>query len=1154
MGDTDEDFSGITPSYAPRLAISYSTPLSTTNNLVGGLIPPPAYSNTSTPYYAPIGSGGGGGGAVDSVSAGSGLVVSPTTGAVVVSMPNVGTAGAVSNPASITTDAQGRVSAITSLGYTPVNPTALSAYAPLSGATFTGAVSGIAPTVDANLTTKLYVDNAIAGGGSGVYLPLAGGTMTGDINMSGQELTFVSKISNATGDLDLSGDDVNIRQLSAGTEELPNVLNITSAGATAIASGGAITCSAVGAVNLTSGLSTTIYSTAGSVEIGGPINHITIESNGTTVSGVSDLIASGEISGQSLDISAGALVGGGLQASTLGATNGITATGNVNLSGATSVSVPTPTLAGQATTKAYVDAKASTTPSPFISQVNSFTFTSPSSYNILDTDCVGGAIFLINTGSQLGGCPVILPASSQILPVGTTVIVQCLTTNTVLVNISEAVGGGAFRNNNIYAGGSLQCVVSSVGGPTSTPPYQLTWTCGKTFNSVSLDGTETGQGVVGPVVFEDGFGNIQCADIATALLSAVAPYNFISVEDPIQTRVLGVRSEDGSAPALIAMALSESAVAPEILEMTYNPLANDKLEVNKGMILSGGLDMSGGGGNYNIENALNIYASDTIEGQTLQAIDYVQGSANVVVKTIDPVFTNNEIAKLAYPDATAQNAVITAQGALALNDPPNGGLPAGIYINGVQQTFGGSDWSTYPATQALDMATFDIDNAGTINGINVDITGSLSAATGFVNAENVVGTVSVSGGAITSGSSVSASTTITSGGDITSTVGDINATAGNISATSGTVFGGTITALGGGLRSGGGLNLNPFGVGNTNITNAGSITATGAITGGSISAGSGTISTTGDITGATLTTTGAIKSSGTLQLSGNVISNASNNTTITGLNGITMAGTTPAITGVNSIAISNSNNTTPFTIANSGDNPHIICSSTGSSVFPVEINLVNGATVLAYGNQGTDPRGAFFFFNGRDAIRLPTSTNRLQLTYSPYSPTLATSGAGGAFVAGTGAFVSGVPKVLGTETITLSSANLPIIAGGLGTQCYIGLNGFINTCVLSGAGGGGGGSHYDVAISATYTRTRGGTTIGPFALYGCSYPVSILSGPFYSPLNGTTYNEAVVGERTTFTHGDIITITVLGLYVGGSPPSITTPASGLACVFSPFFF
>ena len=167
------------------------------------------------------------------------------------------------------------------------------------------------------------------------------------------------------------------------------------------------------------------------------------------------------------------------------------------------------------------------------------------------------------------------------------------------------------------------------------------------------------------------------------------------------------------------------------------------------------------------------------------------------------------------------------------------------------------------------------------------------------------------------------------------------------------------------------------------------------------------------------------------------------------------------------------------------------------------------------------------------------------MNYSPYAPTLARSAAAGAWVAGTGAFVSGVPKLLGTETITLSNLNFPIIPGGFGTQYHLGLNGTINTCVLNGA--------HIFQITATYTRTRSGTTIGPYALYGCSYPIESRSdGAFYSPINGTTYNEAVVGERITFTHGDVLAVQIYATYVGGSPPSITTPATGLSAVFSPF--
>jgi hypothetical protein len=783
MDDIDEDFSGITPSYVPRTAYSAPEILFVTNTLVGGLIPPPAYANTSTPYYAPLGSGGGGGGAVDSVSAGAGLVVSPTTGAVIVSMPNVGDSGVTANPASIATDAQGRVTSVISLGYTPVNPTELSAYAPLAGATFTGAVSGIAPTVDANLTTKLYVDNAVAGGGSGVYLPLAGGTMTGNINMSGNELTFVSKVSNATGDLDLSGNDVNIRQLDAGTEELPNVLNITSAGATAIASGGAITCSAVGAVNLTSGLSTTIFSTAGTVQLGGPINNITIASDGQTVTGVKSLTASATITGNAVTAT-GVLTGASVTSTGTVTAGGITSTGAVNLTGSSSVTVPTPTLDTQATTKLYVDSTASTTPSPFIKNVNNIVFTTPTILQILDTACVGGTIFLVTTGPVTGGAYELqLPASSQLLPVGTTVILQNVATGGAEFVVSEALGGGAFRNNNIYRGGSLQCVVSNVAGAGAPIPYSLTWTNGKTFNSISLSGTDALEPVVGPVVFQSGTANIQCDDIQTSLISANAPASFISVEDPLQTRILGVRSSDGSAPAEIAMALSESAIAPNILTMKYDPAGSDSLEVNKNILVGETLSYVDSGAVVAVKTADNFFQGVLVQNKSatanastnVVAVNDSAGTDYVAMGINSSAFTNTyntlfEIPNASYVSGTADTVIgaqsdhsstaslymtynsgagaycIDSTGALSMNaSRPAGVLDKGAFGSAGQvMTSAGasapptwetpadnSDWSTYPATQAVAMDTNAIDNAGNITSIST-IEGSDLVATNSI--------------------------------------------------------------------------------------------------------------------------------------------------------------------------------------------------------------------------------------------------------------------------------------------------------------------------------------------------------------------------------------------------------------------------------------
>jgi len=363
-------------------------------------------------------------------------------------------------------------------------------------------------------------------------------------------------------------------------------------------------------------------------------------------------------------------------------------------------------------------------------------------------------------------------------------------------------------------------------------------------------------------------------------------------------------------------------------------------------------------------------------------------------------------------------------------------------------------------------------------------------------------------------------------------------------AISGTSITGTSLSSSGGTITGGAITGTSVSAGSGTISTSGAING-GAITGTSLAAGSGAI------TGATLTTTGAIKSSGTLQISGDVISNASNTTSITGLNSITMAGTAPSISGVNSLAITNTTAALPLDILNSGDNPQVrIRNAATSTTIPVEFNWVNGIYTLAVGQQATDPRGAFIFFNGKDVLRTTTTTPRLQMTYSPYTPTLALSGAAGAWVAGTGAFVSGVPKLLGTQTITLSAANFPIIQGGFGTEAYVGLNGYINTAVLTAA------SH-KINITASYTRTRSGVltpAVGQYALYGAAYPLTTNSdGTFYSPINGVSYNEAVAGERITFTLGDVLTLYIYGTYTGGSPPSITTPASGLAAVLSPFF-
>lgn len=62
---------------------------------------------------------------------------------------------------------------------------------PKAGGAFTGAVTVQAPTEDMNPATKQYVDTKVTEAVDD-YLPLAGGTMTGPINMGSQKVTSVT--------------------------------------------------------------------------------------------------------------------------------------------------------------------------------------------------------------------------------------------------------------------------------------------------------------------------------------------------------------------------------------------------------------------------------------------------------------------------------------------------------------------------------------------------------------------------------------------------------------------------------------------------------------------------------------------------------------------------------------------------------------------------------------------------------------------------------------------------------------------------------------------------------------------------------------------------------------------------------------------------
>ena len=113
------------------------------------------------------------GGSVTSVTAGTGLSGGTITTTGTISMPAVGTAGTYTK---VTTDAQGRVSSGTTLAASDI------------------------PALDASqVTTGVFSSAQIPSGTDTSKLPLAGGTMSGAINMGSQNLTNAGYITMSSG-------------------------------------------------------------------------------------------------------------------------------------------------------------------------------------------------------------------------------------------------------------------------------------------------------------------------------------------------------------------------------------------------------------------------------------------------------------------------------------------------------------------------------------------------------------------------------------------------------------------------------------------------------------------------------------------------------------------------------------------------------------------------------------------------------------------------------------------------------------------------------------------------------------------------------------------------------------------------------------------
>lgn len=146
--------------------------------------------------------------AVTSVTAGTGLNGGAITGTGTISMPNVGTAGTYGSSSLIpviTTDAQGRVSGVTTTTITPTGVTSITAGSGLSGGTITGTGTISLPTYG---TAGTY--------GSSSLMTIVTTNAFGQCSVTTTPVAAVTSVIAGTG---LSGGTIT----STGTISMPNV-------------------------------------------------------------------------------------------------------------------------------------------------------------------------------------------------------------------------------------------------------------------------------------------------------------------------------------------------------------------------------------------------------------------------------------------------------------------------------------------------------------------------------------------------------------------------------------------------------------------------------------------------------------------------------------------------------------------------------------------------------------------------------------------------------------------------------------------------------------------------------------------------------------------------------------------------------------------
>ena len=297
----------------------------------------------------------------------------------------------------------------------------------LSGGTMTGDINlGThkitnlgTPTSNTDAATKSYVDTAVAnvsGGVSGAYLPLTGGTMSGEISMGNNKITNISTPTQNTDAVNKQYVDTQI------TSAQPNITgaassiitsNLTASRALVSDTNGKVAVSAVTSTELgyldgvTSNVQTQLNGKAATNH-----THSYLPLSGGTLSGALSLnnnkitnlatpTSNSDAVNKSYVDTAIAGVSGGITGAYLPLSGG-TMTGDINLNSNKVTGLPVPTTSSDAATKSYVDTQVSSKQNTITGGASTITTSNLTASRVLVSDNNGKVAVSAVTSTELG--------------------------------------------------------------------------------------------------------------------------------------------------------------------------------------------------------------------------------------------------------------------------------------------------------------------------------------------------------------------------------------------------------------------------------------------------------------------------------------------------------------------------------------------------------------------------------------------------------------------------------------------------------------------------------------------------------------------------------------------------------------------------------